>query len=257
MPRFRVEGSLLVATALVAGVSVHAQFGNPLNRLPKTPSVPGVARPAPPATERRPYGSGITDEMITQYIKAITVQKQVLANELAAAKAKKAQADALAQKRAEAMVGDLTKTSECSDAFREKDPRSKTIFKLEGLAEAATNSGNDAKAEEYQKQSSQLEQELAIAADRACGGRRISALHDCMEKKKAELAKSGVSEPMLTVQAQGGCMQDPATSGTPGMTAPCGRDARRWTTHPRHHTVQRTRRVEPSSAARTQPGRDG
>lgn len=225
-----VSASIVAGLVALAGVASDAQIGGILKK--KLPKTPGSESAATPSRERRPYGAGITDDMIAQYLKAIAVGKEALAKERAEAdalKAKadahKASADAMGKRRAEHMLSTLMETEECKDKVKEKDPRSKEVQRLEGLAEAATNRGDEAKAEEYLNKASKLGGALELDADRACGGKGVAALHDCMEKKKAELAKQGVSEPMLTVQAQGECMQDPSTSGFAGATGASAEEA--------------------------------
>jgi hypothetical protein len=200
-------------------VTADAQFGNILKKVK-----PPTGAPAAPA--RPLYCAGISDEDISKYLKSKEVQKKVIEQEIAEENARKAQADALkqkadalAQKRAQTMVNTMMATEECKDRFKEKDPRSKKIAELEDLIAAANDRGDEAKADQIQKQLSPLSQSLEIDADRACGGRGAAALHDCMASKKAALAKQGATEPMLTIQAQGECMQDPSTSGMAGATA--------------------------------------
>ena len=226
----RLASASIVSGCLVlVGVTASAQFGNVLKRAPKPPSVPTATKPSAPASPAPGpslYCAGITDENINRYLKAKEVQKQVLQRELAEANARKAEADALnrkadalGQKRAEQMLSTMMATEECKDKFKEKDPRSKRIARLEDLMAAANDRGDEAKAEAIQNELSPLSNALDVEADRACGGKGTSALHDCLEKKKAALAKQGLTEPMLTVQAQGECMQDPSTSGFAGATA--------------------------------------
>jgi hypothetical protein len=218
--------SIAVALILLVSVISEAQLGGLLKKKLQKPAAPGEpASPASPGA-RPPYCAGITDEKINQYLKAKEVQKQVLQKEAARANARKADAaarradaEALATKRAERMVSTMAATGECTDTFKEKDPRSKNIARLEDLVAAANERGEDAKAEEIQKELSALSDTLEVDADRACGGRGAAALHDCRGKKKAALAKAGVTEPMLSVQAQAECMQDPSTSGFAGATA--------------------------------------
>jgi len=169
----------------------------------------------------------------------------VLAAELAAAAAMKAKADVMTEKRGKGQFAAMVETGECMDAFKEKDPRSREIGKLDGLAEAATNQGNEAKAEEYQKKSSQLGELLEVDADRACGGRGAAALFDCGQRRMAadprakerdklrqlaeENARQGNKEKQaeyaqaadqkndeMRAYAQMECMQEaPGISGTP------------------------------------------
>ena len=61
-----------------------------------------------------------------------------------------------------------------------------------------------------------LNDALRIDADRACGGKGSAALHDCMEKKKAALARQGISEPMLTIQAQASACRTRRRRGSRG-----------------------------------------
>jgi hypothetical protein len=220
-----------VLLLVVVAVTVDAQIGSLLKkRIPKPPSLPGAPAPARPP-ERAPYGSGINDELIDKYIKAMAVQKQVLAKEMAGArakqaeaKAKKAKADTLAQKRAESMMATMMQTEECKDGFKEKDPRSKEIARLEDQVAAADGRGDEARSEELRKKLDPLNNALDVDADRACGGKGTAAFDDCLAKKKAELAKQGLTEPMLAIQAQAACMEDPATSGFAGATAASGEE---------------------------------
>jgi hypothetical protein len=221
----RVSLLLAVLAAILVGVSADAQIGSLLKkRLPKPPSAPGATTPVPPTSASTPASgsldcSQITDDLIDKFLKAQVVRKKVYDEEMAKANAKKAEADALTKRRAESMVDTTMKTEECKDAFKEKDPRSKEIARLEDQVAAADTAGDEAKSEALRKKLDPLNDALNIDADRACGGKGAAALHDCMEKKKATLAKQGVTEPMLSIQAQGECMQDPSTSGFAGATA--------------------------------------
>jgi hypothetical protein len=222
--RVRLVG-LVVALACALAPAAEAQIGGLLKKkLPKPPAAPGTpSAPAAAPAEHAPYGSGINDELIDKFIKAMGVQKEALAKELAAADAKKAEAaakkaksDALARQHAQGMVATMMQTEECKDSFKEKDPRAKQIARLEDQVADA----DETKAEEIRKKLDPLEHALEVDADRACGGKGVSALEDCLAKKKVDLGKQGVTEPMLSIQAQGECMQDPATSGFAGATAP-------------------------------------
>lgn len=178
---------LIGAGILVVIATLHAQF--PKVHIPKPPSVPGVktatpAEPAPPPVKRA-FCSGITNEQIDQFIKAKQVQVQVLQSELAKANAMKDRSDAMDKKLAAENADFLMKNGECTDAAKEKDPRSKEIARLEALAETATNANDEAKAQQYQRKSSRISEALEIDADRACGGRGISRLFDCRAKKMA------------------------------------------------------------------------
>ncbi len=215
---------LVVFGALLVGAAADAQIGSLLKkRLPKAPSVPGA--PAP-AAERKPSGPDVTNELIDKYLKAMTVQKQVLAKEMAGARAKqadadakKAKVDALATERGQRMMATMMQTDECKDAFKEKDPRSKEIARLEDQVAAADSRGDEAKSEALQKKLDPLNHALDVDADRACGGKGTAAFDDCLAKKKADLAQQGLTEPMLSIQALATCRQDPATSGFAGATA--------------------------------------
>jgi hypothetical protein len=224
VPRFAFA-SIAVALTVLLGVPCEAQLGGILKK--KIPKPGGAAEPASPASNGRPlYCANITDEDINKYLKAKEVQKRVIEQEIAEQNAKKAQADALKQKadalsekRAQAMISTVMATEECKDKFKEKDPRSKKIATLEDQIAAASDRGDEAKADQIQKELSPLSNALEVDADRACGGRGAAALHDCLAAKKAALAKQGLTEPMLTIQAQSECMQNPATSGMAGATA--------------------------------------
>jgi hypothetical protein len=215
---------LIVTGVLILVGTPQAQF--PKVRVPKAPTIPGVNTPGP-APGRPTYGAGITDDMIARYLKALKVQKEVLEKERAEAEAEKARAagerakaDALTRKRAERMVSTMMQTEECKDAFKEKDPRSKEIARLEDQVAAADTRGDEAKSEELRKRLDPLNTALDVDADRACGGKGSAALMDCLDNKKKALAKDGITEPMLSIQAQGECMQDPSTSGMAGATNP-------------------------------------
>jgi hypothetical protein len=216
---------LMGAGILAVIATLHAQF--PKVHVPKAPAVPGVATPATPAPAPSTPGpanrgfqcSQINEDLINKYLKAQEVKKKVHDEEMAKANAKKAEADALAQKRGTAMMSTMMSTEDCKDKFKEKDPRSKEIARLENLVAAADEKGDEVKSNELRKKLDPLTSALDVDADRACGGKGSAALHDCMEKRKAALARQGVVEPMLTVQAQGECMQDPTTSGMAGLTA--------------------------------------
>src|SRR5262245_58082804 len=207
--------SVAAAAAFVAaiGVTADAQLGGILKK-PK----PGVAKPA--ATQDNGLScSGVTDETIDKYLKARKAWQDVYDRDMAQANARQAEADAMAKKRAQGTFGTLMATAECTDKFKEKDPRSREIARLEQLVADAEDKGDEAKADALRKKLDPLSDALNVDADRACGGKGAAALHDCLAKKKVDLAKTGLTEPMLTIQAQGECMSDPATSGIAGATA--------------------------------------
>jgi hypothetical protein len=186
---FRRLASASLAAALVAalGLTADAQFGNPLKKL-KPPSLPGRSAPATPAPPQPGY-EPITEEEIAKFLKAMQIQRDVLAKEMAHANALKAKA-----------------------------ARSREIARLEDQVAAADERGEEARSDALRQKLDPLSNALDIDADRACGGKGSSALHDCMAAKKKTLASQGITEPMLTIQAQGECMGDPATSGFPGAT---------------------------------------
>jgi hypothetical protein len=225
----RGVASAAAVAALVAliGVTVDAQFKV---RLPKSPSVPGVNSPAPAPAANKTAGksfecSQITDELVDNLLeawenanKATQAAQKAYEAEMAKAAAKKAEADAIQSKRGQQSINVMMQNAECKDAFKEKDPRSKDIARLEEQVAAADEAGDEKKSDALHKKLSALSDPLELDADRACGGKGSAALHDCMAAKKAALAKQGIAEPMLTIQAQGECMSDPATSGMAGMT---------------------------------------
>jgi hypothetical protein len=222
-----VAGSLVAVVVAFLAVTLDAQF--PKLRVPKTPHVPGVNTPSTPATQTSNKSfecSQITDELVDQMLKgweagqaARDAADKAYETDMAKANAKKAQADALQSKRGQSAVNAIVQVGECKDAFKEKDPRSREIARLEDQVAAADAAGDEKKSEALRKRLDPLSEALDLDADRACGGKGSSALHDCMDRKKAALARQGIAEPMLTIQAQGECMSDPATSGAPGMTA--------------------------------------
>jgi hypothetical protein len=219
MPRRRlVCGSIVALVMALLTASVDAQF--PKIRVPKAPSVPGVGSPPAPASVQatKLETVTITDDMIQRYLKAFRVQKEVLAREMVEANALQAKADALAKKRAEHTVGEIMKNAACKDAFTEKDARAKEIARLEDLVAQADTAGDEKKSDALRAKLDPLNEALELDADRACGGKGSAALHDCMDKQKQVLAKQGVTEPMLTIQAQGECMSHPETSGAAGAT---------------------------------------
>jgi len=219
MPRRRlVCGSIVALVVALLAVTVDAQF--PKVRVPKAPSVPGVGSSSPVAASAPAKAETvtITDDMVQRYLKAFKVQKEVLAKEMVEANALKAKADALAQKRAEHMVGAMMQAAECKDVFKEKDPRAKEIARLEDQVGQADTAGDEKKSDALRKKLDPLNEALELDADRACGGKGSAALHDCMEKQKQVLAKQGIGEPMLTIQAQGECMSHAETSGAAGAT---------------------------------------
>ena len=219
-----VSASMAVGLVALLGVTSDAQFGKALKKLPAAPSVPGTSAPAAAAPDRR-NSNAVTDDDIAKFIKAIKVQKEVLAREMAGVKALEAKAaaakaklDAANTDRAQKMIDTMMATDECKDRFKEKDPRSKEIARLEDQVAAADSREETATSDALRQKLDPLSAALDVDADRACGGKGSAALHDCMAAKKVTLAKQGVTEPMLTVQAQGECMQDPATSGFAGAT---------------------------------------
>ena len=218
---------LIVAAFLAVIGTVNAQFP----KIPKVPkaSLPGAktADPAPPTPATRGFScSQVNEDLINKFLKAQDAKKKAYDEEMAKseavmakARAKQAEADALAKKRAANTMNTMMANANCKDAFKDKDPRSKEIARLEALVADAEEKNDQAKADQIRKRLDPLTEALEIDADRACGGKGSAALHDCKEKKKAALAKQGITEPMLTIQAQGECMQDPSTSGIAGMTA--------------------------------------
>ena len=218
---------LIVAAFLAVIGTVNAQFP----KIPKVPkaSLPGAKTPdpAPPTPATRGFScSQVNEDLINKFLKAQEAKKKAYDEEMAKseavmakARAKQAEADALAKKRAANTMNTMMANANCKDAFKDKDPRSKEIARLEALVADAEEKNDQAKADQIRKRLDPLTEALEIDADRACGGKGSAALHDCKEKKKAALAKQGITEPMLTIQAQGECMQDPSTSGIAGMTA--------------------------------------
>src|SRR5262245_48295872 len=104
--------SVAAAAAFVAaiGVTADAQLGGVLKKA-KPPGVPGVAKPA--ATQDNGLScSGVTDETIDKYLKARKAWQDVYDRDMAQANAKKAEADAIAKKRAQSTVGTLMATEE-------------------------------------------------------------------------------------------------------------------------------------------------
>jgi hypothetical protein len=213
------SASAVACLVVLAGITAGAHFGNPLTRVAGVPSAPDHSEQGkPPGT----VCSDITDQHLDKFLTAKRVTRETMQREQDAASARmaaaKAQLDAGGQQRAAVMMNTMMENEACKDPIKEKDPRAKEVQRLYALAEAASGGGDDAKAEEYQNKASQLESAIDIDADRKCGGKGSSALHDCIEKKKPVLAKQGVAEPMLTVQTQAECMQDPSTMGLAGMT---------------------------------------
>jgi hypothetical protein len=223
MPIRRLTSAAVVAAFLaVLGASATAQVPGVLKRISKAASTGPKTPPPAPVTAPKPTitCSQITGDMLDQFLKGQAAWKATHDAEIAKANAYKAKADALAKDRATATMNAMMKADECKDAFKEKDPRRKEINRLESLVAAADGRGDEAKSEELRKKLDPLNEALELDADRACGGKGSSALHDCLEKKQADLAKQGVSGPMLAIQAHGECASDPATSGIAGASAP-------------------------------------
>jgi hypothetical protein len=215
---------MVAGLVVLLGVTSDAQFGKVLKKVPQPPSAPGPGAPAATAPAKR-SSHAVTEDEIAKFIKAIAVQKEVLAREMANAKALQAKAaaakarlDAANTDRAQKMIDTMMATDECKDRFKEKDPRSKEIARLEDQVAAADSRGDEAKSDALRQKLDPLSSALDVEADRACGGKGSAALHDCMAAKKAALAKQGMTEPMLSIQAQGECMQNPETSGFAGAT---------------------------------------
>jgi hypothetical protein len=223
MPIRRLASTALAA-ALIAtlGATASAQFGNILKKA--KPSVPGAkaaADPPPQSFSCEQLDESLIDKAVKAHQNSIYDSEVAKANaKRAQADAKKAQADALRTKSAQSTVGAMMQNADCKDAKKEKDPRMKEARRLEDLLAAANDRGDEAKAAEISRKLDPLNEAIEIDADRACGGKGSAALHDCMEKKKAELSKQGLAGPMLQIQAQGACMSDPSTSGVVGMTGP-------------------------------------
>lgn len=224
MPIRRLASAALVA-AFVAfvGATATAQF-----RLPKglKPSVPGV-KAAAPSSPKGPDCTKVDDASVDRFLKGYDAWKKAHDAEVAAAnaktaqaKAKTAQADVLRQKHAQVTVGNMMENADCKDRAKEKDPRMREARRLEDLLAAANDRGDEAKATEISKKLDPLNEAIDIDADRACGGKGSAALHDCIERKTAELSKQGLAGPMLQIQAQGACISDPSTNGVAGMTGP-------------------------------------
>ena len=224
MPIRRLASAAVVALVALAGATGSAQF-----RLPRKiskPSLPGV-KTETPASQKGPDCSNIDDALVDKVLKADAIRQKVYDDEVAKARAKQAQAktktaqaDQLRAQRAQGTVGAMMENAECKDKFKEKDPRTKEIQRLEDQIAAADEKGDEKTSDALKKKADPLSEALEIAADRACGGKGSAALHDCMERKTAELSKQGLAGPMLQIQAQGACMSDPSTSGVAGATGP-------------------------------------
>jgi hypothetical protein len=223
MPIRRLTSAAFVATliAIVAFVtSAHAQFPGAGAKIPTLGKKAATAeKPAAPP-QMITHCASVDPSLIDKFIKAQEIRDKVYSDEVAKANANKAKADALAKTRGTQMVNTMMDTGQCIDAAKEKDPRMKEARRLEDLVAAANDRGEEAKAEELQKKLDPLNQAIDIDADRKCGGKGISALHDCLERKTAELKKQGLAGPMLQIQAQGECISNPATSGMAGATGP-------------------------------------
>jgi len=218
------SASLVAVLVALVGATASAQFGNILKKAPKPPT-PGATPTA--AASKTLECSQIDDNLVNKAVEGSQNAKKASDAELAKANAKKAeatakkaQADGLRQKSAQLTVSNMMENGECKDKAKEKDPRMKEARRLEDLLAAANDRGDEAKAAEISKKLDPLNEAIDLDADRACGGKGSAALHDCMERKTAELSKQGLAGPMLQIQAQGACMSDPSTNGIAGMAGP-------------------------------------
>ena len=223
MPIRRLTSAALVA-ALIAIVgfvaSAHTQLPGAGAKIPTLGKKAATAAKPSAPPKMITHCESMDGSLIDKFIKAQEIRDKVYSDEVAKANANKAKADALAKTRGTQMVNTMMDTGQCIDAAKEKDPRMKEARRLEDLVAAANDSGDEAKAEELRKKLDPLNEAIDIAADRACGGKGISAFHDCLDRKTAELKKQGLAGPMLQIQAQSECMSNPTTSGMAGATEP-------------------------------------
>jgi len=181
MPIRRLARVPLTAGVVVAlAATLLAQF--PKVRVPKLPGLPNAPSTTPPQARKAAYCDGITSDQIEQFLKALNAEQAALDRQLAAAKAKKAEADQAQQARGQRVVADMMKTADCKDPIKERDPRTREAERLQKLADDASARGDDTKADEYQKQASALNDGIDIDADRACGGKGSSLYADCKAK---------------------------------------------------------------------------
>jgi hypothetical protein len=183
---------LIVAGALACGAPAVAQFP----KIPKVPKVPKLPTPpsAPtldqPAEKARPkYCASITDDQVDRFLKALKVEQNALADNLAAANARKASADAAANKRSMAGVEAMMKVSECKDAAIEKDPRTKERDRLYELAESASAKGDEKASEKFASQASALRDRIEADAEKVCGS-ELSAIAAAGQPTAEESAAS-------------------------------------------------------------------
>jgi hypothetical protein len=166
---------ILVAFVLAIGASAHAQFGNLLKKKLPTPGAPAAA------PGQKPYCSDITDEMIDRFLKALQTRRlaleRVAADERqrkAEQDKKKAEQDKKDQGKAERMVADIVKYSECTQAFEEKDPRTKERNRLQDASSAAYDKGDNANGEKLDNQAQAVSAQINADAERACAHVKFS-----------------------------------------------------------------------------------
>jgi hypothetical protein len=186
---------ILLAFVLAAGASAHAQFGNLLKK-----KLPGAPAPPPQSTL---YCRDITDEKIERFLKALKVRQAALDRSAAAERQRKAEQDqrrAVQDKKdrgkAERMIADITKYSDCTLAFEEKDPRTKERNRLQDASTAAYDKGDDAAGEKLDNQAQAIAKQISADAERACAHVKFSMdkYGPTEEEKAAAAAEQAASD---------------------------------------------------------------
>ena len=155
---------LMGAGILAVIATLHAQF--PKVHVPKPPAVPGVATPPTPVPAPATRRAGDTWLQVLpnqrgpdqQVLEGAGGEEEGLRRRDGQSRrgdgesrAKQAEADALAKKRAANTMNTMMANAECKDAFKEKDPRSKEIARLEALVADADDKGDQAKSDQIRK----------------------------------------------------------------------------------------------------------
>ena len=159
--------ALVMLALAVPGAPAHAQFSNPLKKLPP---IPGTAKPAPPPQARQGFGDGVTPELVDRLLKALKARAASYERAQSAARASKATQDRINQNQAQRMAAAMEKQGACEDAAKEKDPRYKEAIRLNELSNAAHDRGDQAAGDKYGEQAAALNDALEEMAKKVCTG---------------------------------------------------------------------------------------
>jgi hypothetical protein len=202
----RAPFGLVLAAALLAGVSAHAQIGGFIKKkLPKL-SVPGVTQQTPPPEAARKYCGGITDELLDKFLKGLQAENAASAREAAAKAKRKAAADAASAAADRYSPAGAARFEACKSAAAAKDPRTKERDRLSALADAALKKTQIQAQLKYSNEASELTDAIDAAAEEACGGgvKSLQALSGAENREAAEaMIASGADSQQAGVDASG------------------------------------------------------